>query len=566
MCRFAPDEASSLACWYARALLRQALKDSTLGFAAPVPLDNGISVMSPIKPATGRMSAVAVGNSGRFAVATAVCDGTDTPSSPNPLLAEVVGEFMTSHRSADGFLFELCARFDSAQVLSALGGDSTAVAQGFNVVVGDGSRVAYYSNRTGCRPETLVPGVYVLSNGLLNTPWPKAEWVRGRFAALACEFVRTLVTCNGTPSGGGVSKVGPANGEPAVTAAAGDGAADATADAPVSRQTNYGLCDALLTTMSDTTAAPFNAQQHVLPPLHYLSLASSPFVLPIPDPRTGQVFGTHTTVIAVMPGEGECLYSQRGLSSAEEQVFTRKDVVFARVTDPSRAASQAGSPAVCASLGPSSADGCALSPSARSLLLPPSSMPPSSAVGAALWTGADGVGAAVHGHGLARPYPSTFSGRHFAGEGHVSHAAAGRFMGSSPDGVVRASGGHLGMATPDYYVRLPGREGPAAAAPGGSGGLLQGLNSGYGYPQPQGRTIVTVIPPPGAPMVRGWCLWCCVGVVGGVERGSCVVAFRSGVGGAALAGWGCQLWISPLLCAVRIRLSNGRGGWPLAGS
>jgi uncharacterized protein with NRDE domain len=48
---------------------------------------------------------------------------------------------------------------------------------GFNLLLGDSSALFYYSNRGG-DPQLLEPGVYGLSNHLLNTPWPKVE--RGR--------------------------------------------------------------------------------------------------------------------------------------------------------------------------------------------------------------------------------------------------------------------------------------------------------------------------------------------------------------------------------------------------
>ncbi len=51
---------------------------------------------------------------------------------------------------------------------------------GFNLLVGAGGAMEYFSNR-GAR-RTLVPGLYGLSNHLLDTPWPKVvrakEWLR----------------------------------------------------------------------------------------------------------------------------------------------------------------------------------------------------------------------------------------------------------------------------------------------------------------------------------------------------------------------------------------------------
>src|SRR5262245_22457599 len=43
---------------------------------------------------------------------------------------------------------------------------------GFNLIVSDAGTLAYYSNRDA-GPRDLAPGVYGLSNHLLDTPWPK---------------------------------------------------------------------------------------------------------------------------------------------------------------------------------------------------------------------------------------------------------------------------------------------------------------------------------------------------------------------------------------------------------
>ena len=48
---------------------------------------------------------------------------------------------------------------------------------GFNLIVGDAGRVAYVSNRGGAARE-LPPGIYGLSNALLDGPWHKID--RGR--------------------------------------------------------------------------------------------------------------------------------------------------------------------------------------------------------------------------------------------------------------------------------------------------------------------------------------------------------------------------------------------------
>jgi uncharacterized protein with NRDE domain len=54
---------------------------------------------------------------------------------------------------------------------------------GFNLIAGDAAGVFYYSNREG-RIRVLAPGVYGLSNHLLDTPWPKVAATKTAFGAL----------------------------------------------------------------------------------------------------------------------------------------------------------------------------------------------------------------------------------------------------------------------------------------------------------------------------------------------------------------------------------------------
>jgi len=55
---------------------------------------------------------------------------------------------------------------------------------GFNLLIGDGDGLWYYSNAGARGPRQLAPGVYGLSNASLNTPWPKVELGKARMAAL----------------------------------------------------------------------------------------------------------------------------------------------------------------------------------------------------------------------------------------------------------------------------------------------------------------------------------------------------------------------------------------------
>jgi len=52
---------------------------------------------------------------------------------------------------------------------------------GFNLVAGDVAELHWGSNRAAT-PATLAPGIYGLSNHLLDTPWPKVERTKTAFA------------------------------------------------------------------------------------------------------------------------------------------------------------------------------------------------------------------------------------------------------------------------------------------------------------------------------------------------------------------------------------------------
>jgi uncharacterized protein with NRDE domain len=55
---------------------------------------------------------------------------------------------------------------------------------GFNLLVGGPRALYYFSNRGPNAPQVLEPGVYGLSNHLLDTPWPKLKRTRDKFTEL----------------------------------------------------------------------------------------------------------------------------------------------------------------------------------------------------------------------------------------------------------------------------------------------------------------------------------------------------------------------------------------------
>lgn len=60
---------------------------------------------------------------------------------------------------------------------------------GFNLVLSDGDTLIWFSNRGDDDPRNgkpLEPGVYGLSNALLDAPWPKVLKTKAQFASLLC--------------------------------------------------------------------------------------------------------------------------------------------------------------------------------------------------------------------------------------------------------------------------------------------------------------------------------------------------------------------------------------------
>lgn len=103
---------------------------------------------------------------GRFATVTNYRDA-QPPSSKFRSRGHLVTEFLESDQSPLEYLQQL----DGAQYA------------GFNLIVGDGRRVAYYSNR-GRVARELPPGIYGLSNALLDDPWFKVRRSKREIAAL----------------------------------------------------------------------------------------------------------------------------------------------------------------------------------------------------------------------------------------------------------------------------------------------------------------------------------------------------------------------------------------------
>jgi uncharacterized protein with NRDE domain len=104
--------------------------------------------------------------SGRFATVTNFHDENAAPG-PFESRGRLVADFLSGNESAIDYL-------------ASIRGDAFA---GFNLLLSDGRSLAYLSNRGG-EPRVLAPGIYGLSNAILDTPWEKVERSKTHLADL----------------------------------------------------------------------------------------------------------------------------------------------------------------------------------------------------------------------------------------------------------------------------------------------------------------------------------------------------------------------------------------------
>jgi uncharacterized protein with NRDE domain len=86
-----------------------------------------------------------------------------------PSRGRLIPDYLRAQTSAQGFLADLEA--------------SASEFAGFNLLLADEQELWYASNRAPDFARRLAPGIYGLSNRLLDTPWPKLTRVRQRFEA-----------------------------------------------------------------------------------------------------------------------------------------------------------------------------------------------------------------------------------------------------------------------------------------------------------------------------------------------------------------------------------------------
>src|SRR6266568_2351931 len=105
---------------------------------------------------------------GRFAALTNYRNPADKKTGA-PSRGALVADFLTGRTSAEEYV----------RLVEKGGVDYN----GFSLLVGDVGSMFFFSNR-GDRATRVAPGIHGLSNHLLDTPWPKVEKAKARFAAL----------------------------------------------------------------------------------------------------------------------------------------------------------------------------------------------------------------------------------------------------------------------------------------------------------------------------------------------------------------------------------------------
>jgi uncharacterized protein with NRDE domain len=112
------------------------------------------------------------GTPARFAALTNIrAPGTQRTGAPTR--GALVADFLKGDESAAAYLARIALDADAYN--------------GFNLVLGDRDGVYWFSNRAAADPrngQPLAPGIYGVSNGLLDAPWPKVLSTKATFASL----------------------------------------------------------------------------------------------------------------------------------------------------------------------------------------------------------------------------------------------------------------------------------------------------------------------------------------------------------------------------------------------
>ena len=114
-------------------------------------------------------------NGPRFAALTNI-RGPQERREDAPSRGALVADFLAGDLDAEAYIAKIAAGSDDYN--------------GFNLVLGDRTRLFWYSNRGGedeRNGKELAPGIYGISNSLLDAPWPKVVRTKAQFASLLCQ-------------------------------------------------------------------------------------------------------------------------------------------------------------------------------------------------------------------------------------------------------------------------------------------------------------------------------------------------------------------------------------------
>jgi uncharacterized protein with NRDE domain len=104
---------------------------------------------------------LAISKTGRFAAVTNFREGTSEPSELSR--GSLVQDFLQSTKSAEQFNLQL--------------EEEKQLYGGYNLLLASDDEIFYCSNRSDLATN-LTPGIYSLSNHLLDSPWPKALYAK----------------------------------------------------------------------------------------------------------------------------------------------------------------------------------------------------------------------------------------------------------------------------------------------------------------------------------------------------------------------------------------------------
>lgn len=114
-------------------------------------------------------------NGPRFAALTNI-RGPQERRTDAPSRGALVADFLAGDMDAQTYIEQIA--------------EGSVAYNGFNLVLGDREKLYWFSNR-GFEDERngkeLAPGIYGISNSLLDAPWPKVVRTKAQFASLLCQ-------------------------------------------------------------------------------------------------------------------------------------------------------------------------------------------------------------------------------------------------------------------------------------------------------------------------------------------------------------------------------------------